>query len=101
MTATVKNQPATPLPWVVDRSGEVIDRHDDGEAYGVADFGYMSTSQKEPPRQNCAYAVHACNAYPKLVAALQSLMANGVGQEPGLGASLKAHDLLRELGEAS
>ena len=52
------NRPARELPWIVNQRHLVITAKD---FHGVADF------RKD---QDAAYAVHACNAYPKLMDAL-------------------------------
>jgi hypothetical protein len=59
--------PATPLPWVFfsDCSEEEI-----GSFIGVNGFS-ADLPIKERLRRDAAYIVHACNAFPKLVAALR------------------------------
>ena len=55
------NRPARELPWIVNQRHLVITAKD---FHGVADF------RKD---QDAAYAVHACNAYPKLMEALREI----------------------------
>ena len=55
------NRPARPLPWITNKRHEVITAKD---FHGVANF-------RED--QDAAYAVHACNAYPKLLDALREI----------------------------
>ena len=88
-------KPATPLPWKL------------GTRYPCRILGVASAcedqdegTETEGQKQDAAYIVHACNAYPQLVAALSKMLANGPGADHGLGAELSARDLLRDLGEA-
>jgi hypothetical protein len=56
------NRPARALPWITNKRHEVITAKD---FHGVANF-------RED--QDAAYAVHACNAYPKLMEALRNMV---------------------------
>jgi len=63
-------KPATPLPWETAVNGEEppqwdVCGADDGDM--VADLMNMPKTGE----QDAAYIVHACNAYPELVAALK------------------------------
>ena len=84
-------KPATPLPWKVDENNElppaVIEDTEDG--IGVCE---------EMNAQDAAYIVAACNAYPKLVAALREIanLPDGDFYDCPLG---KVRLLLRSLGE--
>lgn len=72
------NKPATPLPWIVNKKDEICSAKD---FYDVAKFVRYAGAQ------DAAYAAHACNAYPRLVAALRDAMsyadycANNGGQQ--------------------
>lgn len=71
-------KPATALPW--------------DTLYPATRFGLGATERE----QNAAYAVHAANAYPKLVEALRL----GRGAEDHLKRQALLRTLLRKLGEA-
>ena len=60
-------KPATPLPWRNERSdqGELCIYHQWDNA-GTRQR--ISTMENVDGQQNAAYIVHACNAYPQLVA---------------------------------
>lgn len=102
MSATVKHQPATPLPWHQgpidggdDANNEcVFDK--DGEI--VADCGARASLDKvdwPECEKNAAYVDHAANAYPKLVEHLQGAL----GGDPN--ALMNARRFLHEIGETS
>ena len=55
------NRPVRALPWITNKRHEVITAKD---FHGVANF-------RED--QDAAYAVHACNAYPKLLETLREI----------------------------
>lgn len=87
---TIKHTPATPLPWTsVGHDGGI--------------FGQKSRLRVSEPVKfldDREYIAHAANAYPKLIANLLSLYA--VMESTGYDATteaMRAHDLLRELGE--
>lgn len=103
---SVKNQPATPLPFLFVHNqpyigapqgeawpycrivgGEGCYEGDDQQGTG---FGIDSIMREEDAR----YLIHAANAYPRLVEALRACFGGS------LDASVKAELLLRDLGEA-
>lgn len=66
--STIKHQPATPLPWMLNgENWYAIDKYGMNVNVGSADAHWDPTSAAP----NAAYAVHAANAYPRLVAAIQ------------------------------
>lgn len=78
----MNHEPATPLPWTLETLP--------GFQYSrVTEPGYLEKVQKDE-----AYKVHAANAYPKLIAALQSIGADTTSTK-----MKRAENLLRELGE--
>lgn len=94
-------KPATPLPWIAPHGAiaHILPSETQAErsrSY-VADF----IGNAEDRRANCAYAVHAANAYPKLLAVTErlraALRANGA---PNCEAMKEAAALLAELGES-
>lgn len=103
--------PATPLPWIVGRDSKTHNRPtrnwetgiDNGDV-PVADA--CGASQAEA-HQDAAYIVHACNAYPKLVAALREYVdvVASINDPNTFNVTVKdeghhARDLLIALGEA-
>lgn len=73
-------KPKTPLPWTE------IPEHDSGDMTGIS---------YEMHDQDFEYILHACNAYPKLIAELKLAISLGSDGYP-------YHDvdeLLKELGE--
>ena len=116
----VKHQPATPLPWErgpwIRTEGHAVYANISNGAKRIAsvsvhgkfrdsgrhvshrrdDGSYVGTLPEADCDQDAAYLCHAANAYPKLVEALQRLLAPHTST-----AMLKANDLLRELGEGS
>ena len=84
----------TPLPWHVEgglRCTVVAHKHNYVIASDVA-------------TDNAAYIVRACNAYPKMVAALRGLVKaeEAYGDESNVAVNhewLRARDCLREIGE--
>jgi len=58
-------KPATPLPWGTDKDGKRL-YAGDAAAYGCV--------AETASRQNAAYIVAACNAYPQLVEALRDCL---------------------------
>lgn len=118
MSAIVKHQPATTLPFtdIAPEIKGVVDQH---YRYIVGGAGFHSPSHREPGFQlsgwldprDAAYIAHAANAYPKLVAALREVVGNPetqdtIGGVPLLNVKLSHEqtvqliDLLREFGEA-
>lgn len=99
-------KPATALPWDWDSQ-----RTYDGDNYPyIPECSFIAgliglTGNYEGDSQDCAYVKHACNAYPKLVAALRDVLtwyASPVNGGFGVAAhstEVIAADLLRELGE--
>ena len=83
---SLKHTPATPLPWIDD--GDLIIADDDGPAY--------SPVAENMARSDRAFAVHAANAYPRLIDALR-WHTTGHGT-PDLSGQ-KGRALLHELGE--
>ena len=88
-------KPATALPWkiVAGQSEREIFRADD-VTHSIARCGFQG-------EKNAAYVVHACNAYPRLVAALREAY---LTVHPGMPVEYRIKlaaigDLLRELGE--
>lgn len=97
-------QPETPLPWMLSlRSGE-IQLFGGGEQQQSCVFGDTTHDPSvgiygDPDgcKRDMEYIVHACNAYPKLVAELKRICVEVPRQ---LGSDLPwTNDLLRELGE--
>ncbi len=69
---TTKRHPFTPLPWqfVESVSGSCIDAKD----YRVTSMEkHEGTRVDQEYRENIAFAVHAANAYPELIACLRSM----------------------------
>ena len=87
MTTTKQAAPETPLPWQLDENRFIVRQH-----FTVADCG-----PEERHHINAAYIVHACNAYPRLLAERAELVA-----ALRLGRSAEDHlarqALLRKLG---
>jgi hypothetical protein len=79
-------KPATALPWEQDDEAQVC------AGNLVVAVSYMRPA--DVADQNAAYIVHACNAYPKLVAALRAVY-DGVPLS-----RINAGVVLRELGES-
>ena len=109
---TIKNQPATPLPWKSSHPMNIdAEAHRtglirvDGELRAVAQMNEFKlgvrTRAKREPWQDAKYIAHAANAYPKLVEALQKIIAvpEVARMAKGTDAMRVAHELLRELGE--
>jgi len=105
-TSTPKHTPATPLPWEQGPSGL------NERVMGSSRSGYSRThicnvkSAMSPNicSADAAYIAHAANAYPRLVAALQSALRQVdelTDYEPGVGEDYGSdyRALLRELGE--
>ena len=78
-------KPATPLPWVQDPTGDA------GSTYiGSPNVAWFTADCYK--KKDAAYIVHACNAYPQLIALLKGTHHN----------DSRAHiinEFLRELGE--
>ena len=89
----MNTKPATPLPWEVHKHEhlhgdiwlsigyrgrgpitDITNKDDPKYWYPVSVTKYMATPD-EDQIANAAYIVHACNAYPELVAALRALEA--------------------------
>lgn len=88
-------KPATPLPWLIDsqqnvRSESEIQHAPISGAKVPALVAGVVGPDKDGLKQNAQYIAHACNAYPKLVAALRELHAS---PDSTVG------EILRELGE--
>lgn len=112
----MRNEPATPLPWHWD-SDPIKNDPLGRDRYRLVAIGRTITqmyySSGDPDvKQDTMYAVHACNAYPKLVAALKAV-AKWVCDDDRVpdsemfdhdhelteGDVRKCRNLLRELGE--
>lgn len=91
-----KIKPATPLPWREARAGEIGTNVLAGEQI-VASTDTHRYTAGERELQNAAYIAHACNAYPRLVAALEYI---GTGGEDWKDCARTARALLRDLGES-
>ena len=68
-------KPATPLPWTISKYGQISENGADeplSVAGGVSIPGGTHNPQVKVAKENAAYIVHACNAYPELVAALRA-----------------------------
>ena len=98
MTTT---KPATPLPWKYGELSESVISLRGQLACSVDDCGADAA-------QNAAYIVHACNAYPELVAALREIQGYAgllVPTKDSPDAAKRDHimetirDLLAKLGE--
>ena len=70
-TPTAK--PATPLPWEMTRDSYAVMRIWGADGYDVACTKGDGSIPIKGRYDNAAYIVHACNAYPELVAALRGL----------------------------
>lgn len=101
---TVKHQPATPLPFnaVVIKGDQCLQDEQGNDLIGRIDLADYDRPDVEV--QNIEYLGHAANAYPKLVEALQSMLAlqravapTAQGRSGILGNTTA---LLRDLGEA-
>src|SRR5260221_11103452 len=100
----VNQRPASALPWSAEQ--DTVSAVDEGQRYDVAEFVAKPHVPQSVITRNAAYAAHAANAYPKLIAALQpftnSLWAERTLEElpNGMGRRIReAQALLRELGE--
>lgn len=99
-----KHQPATPLPWYTPAlSGKLYDGR--GHSSPLACDGVIGVMTTKNQAGDADYAIHASNAYPKLVGALRHLLAASRATCPTVEAiteakALAAH-VLRELGEVS
>jgi hypothetical protein len=108
MSASVKHQPATPLPGTVEMHAEHGLFLLSAKRDMVAEFYAVIDTAKPFGQQNAAYYNHAANAYPKLVAALSELIGKVYADDDHAEkialhyrtATEQADDLLRELGEA-
>lgn len=85
-------KPSTPLPWLQDPTG------DSGPEYiGPADGpDFVTVAYK---KQDAAYIVHACNAYPQLVDALRNLIDADRDTTTGAEKSAWAIAVLKDLKE--
>jgi len=99
------HKPATPLPWAM-RQQYLCRAMSDG-SIPVASSTPISFGSVNVRDLDAAYIVAACNAYPRLVAALRGVMTEFVGDrgahnllgcDAGVVADY-ARALLRELGE--
>lgn len=75
---TTKHQPATPLPWMLDRTwpdSMGIALNIEGKPHGCVAVLEVSSTRMPLSRYsqeaNAAYIAHTANAYPKLVEALR------------------------------
>ena len=97
------NKPATPLPW----SAELIGLSEMGpNGVDVFDIGpcdkdgAMRVRVATAVDDDAAYIVHACNAYPELVAALRNFIGPQIGRT--YSQTMKeGKDILRKLGEGA
>ena len=85
-----KQKPSTSLPWEPIK----LPGH-----YGVVNEQDLRVCESQDS-EDAAYIVHAANAYPKLVEALQSIANAPATQPEAIGIALAARSVLRELGEA-
>lgn len=105
---TAKHTPAEPLPYSAERFA--VKSFWRGRAYTVARTNEPRFTP-EGREQNAAYLVHAANAYPKLVEALNALFkeclmthkhwGEGCNQKEADAAIASATAILRELGEVT
>ena len=98
-------KPSTPLPWEcpgLDADEYVICASPKGKRRTIAHV-YRHTDLGIKREDNAAYIVHACNAYPELVAALRNCWADCMnGSEDALGGSIEIIEaLLAKLGEST
>ena len=95
MTSPIK--PATSLPWI---NGFAIDR---ANIYQDDGTGLDNTCKhaRADTFQDADYIVHACNAYPELVAALRRFADRSDEDVNHFGRADDAGVLLRELGEGA
>jgi hypothetical protein len=96
-TPSLSLTPATPLPW---KSHHI----DHWYITAVA----MMVGDSSEQRENAEYAVHACNAYPKLVDALQQavlqiayMQSKFTATGTGNAVIAQSEALLRELGQGT
>lgn len=107
MSADVNHKPAdiTPLPWralevnngakrIVDPGAPITAANGLATARAWESFDWVLGTPRAA--QNAAYIVHACNAYPRLIEALQRC-----ARMPGGFTSSEAAGLLESLGEES
>jgi hypothetical protein len=107
-TSSLSLTPATPLPWKLDEYRNVYfgaHRHDRVTLEG---FALRAGGYRPEPEQNTEYAVHACNAYPKLVDALQQavlqiayMQSKFTATGTGNAVIAQSEALLRELGQGT
>ena len=97
-----KAKPATALPWVYEMVGVSSLGGDGVDVFEIATAdGYARVAEHIGGFQNADYIVRACNAYPKLVAALKKLArpVEYADTPAGLGELIAGHELLHHLGE--
>jgi hypothetical protein len=96
------HKPATPLPWIYDieRTPATPICTADRREWIASPF------RRVGEEQDAAYIAHACNAYPRLVAALREVLAEHAGDRLNVRADFsklnvkaQASKLLNELGE--
>ena len=101
-------KPATPLPWgtiALDwRSNDLGAVSAGIQTPNEPPHFVSQDSMSLDPAQDAAYIVHAANAYPVLVAALQALVKaeEAYGDETNVAVNhewLRAREVLRDLGE--
>ena len=98
-------KPATPLPWTISKYGQISENGADeplSVAGGVSVPSGTHNPQVVVAKQNAAFIVHACNAYPELVAALRAMKAahaDVADTEEQLQTRHDAFQLLASLGE--
>lgn len=104
MKTETKTSPATALPWetrpvrkgVMGDESSMKDAGNDLNAVEPQMFGGTRIVESGIPKQDAAYIVAACNAYPELVAALKDICK---GWDSDTSACVNAKAILRKLGE--
>ena len=70
-------RPATPLPWEIDEG-------DPEFTIGVLRDMLLNHADPAVSLQNAVYILRACSAYPRLIAALDDLMADATSEYGGV-----------------
>lgn len=101
---TIRHQPVTPLPWQTELDLDSVDIVGPLEQHLFIGRGGSETLEERA--KDSDYAVHAANAYPKLVEALRetSKELRGLAEKFSLSSPGAEHDadaLLRDLGEGA
>ena len=74
----MRHRPATPLPWrAVDGEGQFDLMHAEDGRITSLHYAHGVFAQRDCQRRDSAYIAHACNAYPRLIAALKLAYARG------------------------